>query len=130
MVADGEVMGFIPTVDAAKARRFYEDVLGLRFVSDDPFALVVASQGTQIRIAKLHEFTPAPYTILGWRVRDIEHEARTLSAKGVVFKRYPPLEQSDAGIWTSPSGARIAWFADPDGNVLSISEHPDAVASA
>lgn len=130
MVADGEVMGFIPTVDATRSRRFYEDVLGLRFVSDDPFALVVESKGTQIRIAKLHEFTPAPYTILGWRVKNIEHEAHALSAKGVVFKRYPPLEQSDTGIWTSPSGARIAWFADPDGNVLSISEHADAVASA
>jgi catechol 2,3-dioxygenase-like lactoylglutathione lyase family enzyme len=126
MISEGEVMGFIPTVDAARARSFYEGVLGLRFVSDDSFALVVQSQGTFIRIAKLEEFTPAPYTILGWRVKDIEKEVQALTARGVTFKRYPPMVQSDLGVWSAPGGSKIAWFLDPDGNALSLSQHPES----
>jgi catechol 2,3-dioxygenase-like lactoylglutathione lyase family enzyme len=121
MISEGEVMGFIPTVDAARARSFYEGVLGLRFVSDDSFAL-----GTFIRIAKLEEFTPAPYTILGWRVKDIEKEVQALTARGVTFKRYPPMVQSDLGVWSAPGGSKIAWFLDPDGNALSLSQHPES----
>jgi catechol 2,3-dioxygenase-like lactoylglutathione lyase family enzyme len=89
MISEAEVMGFIPTTDAVRARAFYEDVLGLGVVSDDPFALVLESNGTFIRIAKLDELTPAPYTILGWRVNDIESEVQTLHARGVTFTRYP-----------------------------------------
>src|ERR1700689_4733581 len=114
MISEGEVMRFIPTADAVRARGFYEDVLGLRVVSDDPFALVVESHGTFIRITKLNELTPAPYTILGWRVRDIEEEVQTLHARGVTFARYPGLAQTDLGVWTAPGGSKIAWFHDPD----------------
>jgi catechol 2,3-dioxygenase-like lactoylglutathione lyase family enzyme len=130
MIYEGELMGFIPTTDAERARGFYEGVLGLRFVSDDAFALVVESRGTFIRIAKLKQLTPAPYTILGWRVKDVEQEVQTLHARGVNFNRYPPMEQSDLGVWTAPGGTRIAWFLDPDGNVLSLSQHPDDDFSA
>jgi catechol 2,3-dioxygenase-like lactoylglutathione lyase family enzyme len=125
MISECEVMGFVPTVDAARARNFYEGVLGLDFVSDDPFALVVRSKGTYIRIVKLKEFAPAPYTILGWRVKDIESEVQTLTARGVTFNRYPSLVQSDLGVWTAPGGSKIAWFLDPDGNALSLSQHPE-----
>ncbi len=125
MISDGKVMGFIPTTDAVRARGFYEDVLGLRFVSDDPFALVVESQGTLIRIAKLNELTPAPYTILGWQVSDIEQEVQTLHARGVTFRLYPGMNQTDLGVWTAPGGSKIAWFQDPDGNLLSLSQHPE-----
>jgi catechol 2,3-dioxygenase-like lactoylglutathione lyase family enzyme len=124
MISEGEVMGFVPTTDAVRARGFYEDVLGLRVVSDDPFALVVESHGTFIRITKLNELMPAPYTILGWQVRDIEEEVQTLHARGVTFTRYPGLAQTDLGVWTAPGGSKIAWFHDPDGNVLSLSQHP------
>ena len=123
MLSEGDVMGFIPTKDAAPARAFYEGVLGLRFISDDQFALVVESRQTVIRITKVSEFTPAPFTILGWRVQNIEEEVRILGAKGVSFQRYPGMTQNDLGIWTSPTRARIAWFRDPDGNVLSLSQH-------
>lgn len=123
MLSESEVMGFIPIKDAVQARAFYEGVLGLRFISDDQFALVVESRQTVIRITKITEFTPAPFTILGWRVQNIEEEVKTLAARGVSFQRYPGLTQNDLGIWTSPSGARIAWFRDPDGNVLSLSQH-------
>jgi catechol 2,3-dioxygenase-like lactoylglutathione lyase family enzyme len=125
MISQGEMMGFIPTTDAVRARGFYESILGLRFVSDDPFALVVASGETFIRIAKLEEFTPASYTILGWRVDDIESEVQALHSKGVLFRRYPQMQQSLLGVWTAPGGTKIAWFTDPDGNVLSLSEHPE-----
>jgi catechol 2,3-dioxygenase-like lactoylglutathione lyase family enzyme len=125
MISEAEVMGFIPTTDAVRARAFYEDVLGLGVVSDDPFALVLESNGTFIRIAKLDELTPAPYTILGWRVNDIESEVQTLHARGVTFTRYPGMAQTDLGVWTAPGGAKIAWFRDPDGNVLSLSQHSE-----
>jgi catechol 2,3-dioxygenase-like lactoylglutathione lyase family enzyme len=125
MISQSVVMGFIPTTDAERARGFYENIVGLRFVSDDPFALVVASGETVIRIVKLEEFIPAPYTILGWRVSDIENEVETLHAKGVLFKRYSQMQQNRLGVWTAPGGTKIAWFSDPDGNVLSLSEHPE-----
>jgi catechol 2,3-dioxygenase-like lactoylglutathione lyase family enzyme len=125
MISESEVMGFIPTTDAVRAREFYEGVLGLQVLSDDSFALVVKSKGTFIRIVKLHELTPVPYTILGWRVQNIEEEVRTLHARGVTFTRYPGMAQSDLGVWTAPGGSKIVWFRDPDGNVLSLSQHPD-----
>lgn len=123
MLSESEVMGFIPTKDEAKARAFYEGKLGLRFISDDQFALVVESRGTVIRISKVDNFTPAPFTILGWRVQNIENEVRDLIARGVSFERFPGLPQDDLGIWASPTGAKVAWFKDPDGNILSVSQH-------
>jgi catechol 2,3-dioxygenase-like lactoylglutathione lyase family enzyme len=123
MISKGEVMGFIPTTDSARARHFYESILELQFVSDDAFALVFESNGTVIRIAKLETLAPAPYTILGWQVNDIEDEVRTLAGRGVLFERYPPLEQGEVGVWTAPGGTKIVWFQDPDGNLLSLSQH-------
>lgn len=123
MLSQSEVMGFIPTKNAAQARAFYEGKLGLRFISDDDFALVVESGATVIRIAKVEDFTPAPFTILGWRVQNIDDEVRALSARSVPFQRFPGLPQNDLGIWSSPTGAKVAWFKDPDGNILSVSEH-------
>jgi catechol 2,3-dioxygenase-like lactoylglutathione lyase family enzyme len=125
MISEGKVMGFVPTTDAVRARGFYEGALGLRVVSDDPFALVVESQGTFIRITKVNELTPAPYTILGWRVSDIEQEVQSLHARGVAFCRYSGMAQTDLGVWTAPGGSKIAWFHDPDGNLLSLSQHPE-----
>lgn len=123
MLSGNEVTAFIPTKESAQARTFYEGKLGLHFISDDQFALVVESNGTVIRIAKVEEFTPAPFTILGWRVQNIEAEVRDLTARGVSFQRYSGMTQDDLGIWTAPGGAKVAWFRDPDGNVLSVSQH-------
>ena len=123
MLSQSEVMGFIPTKDSVKARAFYVDQLELRFISDDDFALVVQSREIFIRITKVNEFTPAPFTILGWRVQNIEEEVRALTSRGVPFQRFPGLDQNDLGIWASPGGTKVAWFKDPDGNVLSVSQH-------
>ena len=123
MIAQSPIIAFIPTRNAARARRFYEDVLGLRFVSDDAFALVMDANGTMVRIVATEDFKPAPFTILGWHVADIHREIATLAGKGLEFTRYPYFEQSADGVWTSPGGAKVAWFLDPDGNTLSLSQH-------
>jgi hypothetical protein len=91
-------------------------------VKDDGFALVLDANGIMVRIARA-EFTPAPFTILGWQVTGIEEKVRQLSAKGVSFLRFGFLEQDESGIWTAPTGDKVAWFKDPDGNVLSLSQH-------
>jgi len=122
---NSDVVAFVPTRDPEKARAFYEGVLGLRFISEDPFALVFDANGVMIRIANVSsvsDFKPASFTILGWRVPSAEATVSELAAKGVTVEQFPWMEQSETGIWTSPSGARIAWFKDPDGNVLSVTE--------
>ena len=123
MLYKSEVIGFIPITDAARARAFYEQTLGLRFVSDDQFALVMEANRTKIRLVRMKEFTPAPFTILGWETAVIEQTVKELIAKGVVFQRYPFVTQDEFGIWNTPNGSRVAWFQDPDGNTLSISQH-------
>jgi catechol 2,3-dioxygenase-like lactoylglutathione lyase family enzyme len=122
MLDGSSLMAFLATTDSARTRAFYEDVLGLRLISDDPFALVHDAQGTELRIQKVERFTPQPHTVLGWAVGSIDEVVRAVIAKGGRFERYPQLRQDDAGIWTSPSGARIAWLKDPDGNLLSFTE--------
>jgi catechol 2,3-dioxygenase-like lactoylglutathione lyase family enzyme len=124
MLGQSELMGFIPTIDAERACRFYVDTLGLAFVSDDQFAITVRSHSIDIRISRVEAFHPSPHTILGWKVLDIEATTEQFSAAGIHFERYPFLEQDANGIWVAPDNrAKIAWFKDPDGNVLSISQH-------
>jgi catechol 2,3-dioxygenase-like lactoylglutathione lyase family enzyme len=124
MLGSTDVVAFIPTQDFEKARAFYEGVLGLRFVKDDGFALVLDANRITVRVAKVPPpFTPAPFTILGWQVRDIEKVAAGLQSKGVQFERFGFFEQDKLGIWTAPSGDKVAWFKDPDGNILSVSQH-------
>lgn len=117
-----DIVAFVPTRDAEKARAFYEGLLGLRFVKDDGFAMVLDANGIMIRVAKA-EFTPAPFTILGWKVTEIEKIVQGLTAKGVTFERFGFFEQDALGIWASPTGDKVAWFKDPDGNMLSVSQH-------
>jgi catechol 2,3-dioxygenase-like lactoylglutathione lyase family enzyme len=117
------VIAFVATTDAARARRFYGETLGLRFVADEPYALVFDANGTMLRIQKAESVTPHPYTALGWQVDDIEETVRALGKRGVEFVRYPFFEQDAAGIWTAPgSKTRVAWFHDPDGNLLSVTQ--------
>ena len=122
MQALTKIIGFVPTTDSKRARAFYEGLLGFRFVSDDPFALVLDAHGTMIRVAKAKDFTPAPYTILGWEVEGIQGIVSNLVERGVSFEKYPWVKDS-LGIWTAPTGDKVAWFKDPDGNILSVSQH-------
>jgi catechol 2,3-dioxygenase-like lactoylglutathione lyase family enzyme len=123
MLGSTNIVAFIPTKDAEKAKAFYEGVLGLRFVKDDGFAMVLDANGIMVRIAKMQEFAPAQFTILGWQVSGIEAMARALQAKGVHFEIFGFFKQDELGIWTAPTGDKVAWFKDPDGNILSISQH-------
>jgi catechol 2,3-dioxygenase-like lactoylglutathione lyase family enzyme len=125
MLGDAELIAFVPTREPKKARRFYERTLGLEFVSEDAFAVVMRAKGVMIRIVNVSnvgEFRPWPFTILGWRVGNIEKAVAELGEKGIEFERFAGLEQDGMGIWKSPSGARVAWFKDLDGNVLSVTE--------
>ena len=123
MLGSTKIVAFIPTKDAEKAKAFYEGVLGLRFVKDDGFAMVLDANGIMVRIAKMQEFAPAQFTIVGWQVSGIEAMARALQAKGVHFEIFGFFKQDELGIWTAPTGDKVAWFKDPDGNILSISQH-------
>jgi len=118
-----KIVAFVATRNADRAKEFYRDKLGLKFVSDDGFALVFDIGGTMFRIARVKKLSLAPYTVLGWEVKAIEKAVSDMAKKGVVFERFPGLPQDEQGIWAAPGGAKVAWFKDPDGNVLSLSQH-------
>jgi catechol 2,3-dioxygenase-like lactoylglutathione lyase family enzyme len=117
------IVAFVPTKDSDKARAFYEGVLGLKFVNDDGFAMVLDANGIMIRVAKVNDFTPAQFTILGWQVTDIDKIVAGLKERGVKFEIFGFFKQDELGIWTAPTGDQVAWFKDPDGNILSVSQH-------
>jgi catechol 2,3-dioxygenase-like lactoylglutathione lyase family enzyme len=123
LLKTSDIIAFVGVSDAGAARTFYRDTLGLTLVSEDGFALVFDANGTMLRVTLVPEVRPVNYTVLGWQVSDIIATAKLLNAAGVELQRYPGLNDRDElGIWTAPSGARIAWFKDPDGNVLSITQ--------
>lgn len=122
MLENARLVAFVATVHAARARAFYVDVLGLHLVSDDAFALVLDAGGTTLRIAKVDELRPQPFTVLGWSVADIDATVAALRRAGVEPERYPFVPPEAAGVWTAPGGARVAWFKDPDGNTLSVTQ--------
>ena len=122
MIADSPLVAFVLTTDPEKARAFYAQNLGLRLVHEDGFALVFDATGTMLRVTTVDRFVPAGATVLGWRVKDVRAEVRRLAANGVSFERYPGLEQDEAGVWTAPDGTMVAWFKDPDDNILSVSQ--------
>jgi catechol 2,3-dioxygenase-like lactoylglutathione lyase family enzyme len=124
MLGSSELVAFVATTDVDRARAFFRDTLGLALVEETPFALVFDAHGTQLRVTPVGEITPAPSTVLGWVVDDIGATVRALTTAGVRFERFTGMEQDDIGVWVSPSGARVAWFSDPDGNVLSVSQAP------
>ena len=123
MLSAGKLIGFVPTKDPKRSREFYEGKLGFKFVSDDQFALVMQAGKSMIRIVKGAKFMPAQYTVMGWEVTDIEAMVKWLTGRGVAFEKYPFVQDQKSGIWTTPNGDKVAWFKDPDGNVLSLSEH-------
>lgn len=117
-----KLVAFVATLDPGRAKGFYRDRLGLRLLSEDEFALVFDANGTTLRISRVQRLAPAQYTVLGWEVRDIIRTAKYLQKAHVALERYPGMKQDELGIWDSPNGARVAWFKDPDGNTLGISQ--------
>jgi catechol 2,3-dioxygenase-like lactoylglutathione lyase family enzyme len=126
MLASKNLVGFVLTRDYDKARAFYEGKLGFEFVSVDQYALVMKAGRSKIRIGKLPDFTPAQHTVLGWEVDDIEAIVSWLKSRGVVFEKYPFIQDPELGIWTAYNGDKVAWFKDSDGNVLSVSQHVES----
>ncbi|MGC2399719.1 MAG: VOC family protein [Acidobacteriaceae bacterium] len=124
MLSAGKMVGFIATTDYERARAFYEGKLSLAFVSQDQFALVMQAGEHHIRIARVAAFTPFPGTVLGWEVTDVKAVVLWLKDQGVVTEKFPFVADQELGIWTTPSGNHVAWFKDPDGNLLSVNDHP------
>ena len=123
-LSDHSIIGFVATSNAEQARKFYGEKLSLPLIEEQmPFAIVYDAHGTMLRVTIVKEVYPAGYTVLGWKLPDIVTAAKGLAATGVKFERYASMEQDELGIWTSPSGGKVAWFKDPDGNTLSISQH-------
>lgn len=121
MISNTKLMGFAAITDVARARDFYETALGLRFIGDDGYALVMASGANIVRLQKMQTHAPLPFTVLGWQVDDIRAAVRDLASRGVQFERYEFLPQDELGVWEAGDD-RVAWFKDPDGNLLSLAQ--------
>jgi catechol 2,3-dioxygenase-like lactoylglutathione lyase family enzyme len=122
MLQTSEVVAFVGSADLRRARMFYEQALALRLIEHNEFACVFDANGTMLRVTAVPEVGRAGYTVLGWRVSDIAATVRGLTAKGIAFLRYDGMDQDESGVWTTPGGDQVAWFADPDGNVLSLTQ--------
>ena len=122
MLRDFDPIGFVHTTDTTRARSFYVDVLGLEFVEETPFALVLKAGPIMIRVTPVEGHVPLVHTVLGWSVPDIALVMRSLIGRGVEPRRFHGLDQDETGVWCSPGGAQVAWFADPDGNTLSLTQ--------
>ena len=125
MLTNNKPVILIPTINKDEAKQFYETTLGLTFKSDDGFALVFDTGGIMLRVTPVQKFTPHEFSVLGWEVDDISASATDLSSRGVKFEVYdfPWMTQDEQGIWAAPDGTKVAWFKDPDGNLLSITQH-------
>jgi catechol 2,3-dioxygenase-like lactoylglutathione lyase family enzyme len=122
ILGSAKLVAFAATSMPAKALTFYRDTLGLTLVEESPFAFVFDAHGTMLRLTPVQKVAVGQYTVLGWEVKDIEATVKRLASAGVTFNRYPGMDQDELGIWQSPSHARVAWFKDPDGNTLSVTE--------
>jgi len=122
MLSTEKLIGFTATTRPREAKEFYEKTLGLRLIEDTPYALVFAAGATTIRVQKVQVVMVSGYTSLGWQVGNIATTVQELSERGVEFQRFEGLPQDEAGIWRTPDGSGVAWFRDPDGNTLSITE--------
>ena len=122
MLADKKLKAFVPTIKPEEAKSFYKDVLGLKLLSQDDYALEFEANGTLLRVTIVQELKPQAFTVLGWNVDDIVSIIKSLNDENIFCEKYDFFEQNDLGIWTSPNGSKVAWFKDPDGNVLSLTE--------
>jgi catechol 2,3-dioxygenase-like lactoylglutathione lyase family enzyme len=127
MLGSADLVAFTATTDLPRARAFYVETLGLTVLDEDAYACTLDAHGTQLRVTLVHEMARAPYTVLGWSVPDATATIRALEQAGVTFERFDGMEHDDAGAWQAPNGARVAWFKDPDGNMLSVTQ--DAAAA-
>jgi catechol 2,3-dioxygenase-like lactoylglutathione lyase family enzyme len=119
---DARLIAFVPTTDLPRARAFYAETLGLQVTDESPYACVFDANGTTLRLTPVRKLSKVRYTVLGWGVADIASTVAALTAAGVAFVSYRGMDVDEAGIWTGPGGDRVAWFEDPDGNLLSVTQ--------
>jgi catechol 2,3-dioxygenase-like lactoylglutathione lyase family enzyme len=124
VLAHADLVAFAASTDLDAAEAFYGGVLELELVDSTPFAKVFDAHGTQLRVTRVDALAGAAYTVLGWRVDDLDAAVAALRSRGLEPRRYEGMEQDESGAWTAPGGSRIAWFADPDGNILSLQQAP------
>jgi catechol 2,3-dioxygenase-like lactoylglutathione lyase family enzyme len=124
VAAGPQLVAFVPSADLTRSHAFYSGVLGLSRVEATSQANEYDAHGTPLRITLVTNQQPAPFTVLGWRVGDIRAALAELSAQGIEFKRYEGFDQDTDGVWVAPSGSRIVWFEDPDGNIVSLQQPP------
>ena len=122
MLHSSDLIAFVPATDLGRGRAFYEGTLGLRVIERNAFACVLDANGTMLRVTAVAAVASPGYTVLGWRVADIDGTVRDLAGRGVAFSRYDGMDQDERGVWTTPGGDKVAWFTDPDGNVLSLTQ--------
>ena len=122
MLANNRIKAFVSTTQPLKARQFYENKLGLKLLSEDKYGIEFEANGAHLRISIVEKLAPQPFTVLGWDTNDIVSTVKRLNEKGILFERYTFIDQDESGIWTAPGGTRVAWFKDPDGNLLSVSD--------
>jgi catechol 2,3-dioxygenase-like lactoylglutathione lyase family enzyme len=122
MLRNCDVIAFVATTQPEQAKAFYSETLGLRLLADDPSALVFDAHSTMVRIVTVKELAPPAYTVLGWKVADIQAAMGELASRGVAFERYPGMPQDERGVWTTPQGDSVSWFKDPDGNTVSLTQ--------
>jgi catechol 2,3-dioxygenase-like lactoylglutathione lyase family enzyme len=123
MLRSSSIIAFVATQNPARAKAFYEEILGLRLLNDESFAIVFDANGIMLRVQKVEHSAPPAYTSLGWMVDDILAEIEIMSERGVMFEDYPGLTQEETGICKFSDGTQVAWFKDPDGNLLSVTQH-------
>lgn len=124
MLVEPTITAFLPTIKPKSSKEFYGNILGLQLLSEDDYAMEFKGNGALLRITTVDTFIPHPFTVLGFKIQNIDSQIKSLVNKGVVFEKYNHFDQDELGIWTSPSKARVAWFKDPDGNVISLTEYP------
>jgi catechol 2,3-dioxygenase-like lactoylglutathione lyase family enzyme len=122
MLGSADAIAFVPSTDLDRSRRFFGETLGLPVVEMSPYACVLRAGPTMLRVTLVGALSPQPFTVFGWAVSDIDGILLALSLAGVAPLRFDGLDQSPDGVWTTPGGDRIAWFPDPDGNVLSLTQ--------
>lgn len=123
MLSQPRIKAFLPTVKPELSKQFFLNILGLKLISEDDYAIEFIGKGASLRITVVDKFEPHSFTVLGFQVDDIDSDVKSLIKQKINFERYSSHEQDDLGIWTSPSNARIAWFKDPDGNLLSLTQY-------
>lgn len=123
MLGSSTLTSLVGTAKPAAAKTFYGDVLGLKFIADDGFAAIYETKNARIRVSTTPAVVPAPYAVLAFEVEDMDKSIGSLTAKGVVFARFPFLVQDGKGVWSAPDGTKVAWFHDPDLNLLSLVQH-------